>query len=167
MTLTRRPSLFDDFFTLRRAVDRLFDESMYREVDSEQEDARAMPLDIYVDKDNVVIEAALPGVRPEDVHISVLGDRLTLTASTSADRSEENGGYMYRELRRGRSARTVTLPAGLRTDEASASFEHGMLRLSIPKAEQAKPREIPLSTTTEGTATQVSAGASQVGASEA
>jgi HSP20 family protein len=159
--------MFDDVFTLRRAVDRLFDESVYRQVDSEQEDARAMPLDIYVDKDNVIIEAALPGVKPEDVHISVLGDRLTLTATTSADRSEEDGGYMYRELRRGRSARTVTLPAGLRTDEASASFEHGMLRLSIPKAEQAKAREIPLSTTTEGTATQVSAGTTPAGGTDA
>jgi HSP20 family protein len=159
--------MFDDVFTLRRAVDRLFDESMYRQADPEQEDARAMPLDIYVDKDNVIIEAALPGVKPEDVHISVLGDRLTLTAMTSADRSEENGGYMYRELRRGRSARTVTLPSGLRTDEASASFEHGMLRLSIPKAEQAKPREIPLSTTTEGTATAVSTGSSPAGGSDA
>lgn len=152
--------MFDDFFTLRRAVDRLFDQSMYRQEDSEQEDARAMPLDIYVDKDSVVIEAALPGVKPEDVHISVLGDQLALTASTSTHRSEEDGGYMYRELRRGRLARTVTLPSGLRTDEASASFENGMLRLSIPKAEQAKPREIRVSSTTEGSATAVPAEAS-------
>jgi HSP20 family protein len=165
VTLTRRPSIFDDFFSLRRAVDRLFDETMYRQVEPEQEEARAMPLDIYADKDNVVIEAALPGVKPEDVHISVLGDRLTLAASAGTERSEENGGYMYREVRRGRLARTVTLPAGLRTDEAVASFENGMLRLSIPKAEQAKPREIPVSTTSEGAATAVPASTSEAGQS--
>ena len=161
MTLIRRPSIFDDFLTMRRAVDRLYDEKMYRPLDAEQNDARAMPLDIYADKDSVVIEAALPGVKPDDVHVSVLGDRLTLTATSAAERTEDENGFMYREVRRGRFARTVTLPSGLRTDEAVASFENGMLRLSIPKAEQAKPRQIPVATTTEGTATSVATTAAQ------
>ena len=161
MTLVRRPAIFGDFLTLRRAVDRLYDETVHRQVEAGPDDSRAMPLDIYADKDNIVIEAALPGVKPEDVHLSVLGDRLTLTANSATERTADENGFMYREVSRGRFARTVTLPTGSRTDEAVASFENGMLHLSIPKAEQAKPRQIPIATTTEGSAVSVATGPAQ------
>jgi HSP20 family protein len=167
MTLIRRVSPFSDFLTLRRAVDRLFDESLFRPLEVEDEDVRSMPLDIYATNDELVIEAALPGFKPEDVSISVLGDRLTLTATSAASREEEKGDYMYREVRRGRCSRTVTLPAGVRTEDAAATFENGLLRLTFPKAEQAKPRQIPVRATTEGTATPVTVGSSTEGAASA
>ena len=65
-----------------------------------------------------------------------------------------------REVRRGRFSRTVTLPSGLRTDAATATFEHGILTLSVPKAEQARPRQIPVMAPTEGTATPIAAASS-------
>jgi len=162
MTIIRRPSPFSELLSLRTAMDRLFDETFFRPVanGSSSEETLAMPLDIYTTSDALVVEAALPGVRPQDVEVSVLGDTLTLSATSDLDRTEEKNGYHVREVRRGRFTRTVTLPGGLRTDAATASFEHGMLKLAFPKAEQAKPRQIPVSAPTEGSAQAVTAGSS-------
>lgn len=161
MTIIRRPSPFSELLSLRSAMDRIFDETFFRPVgDGTSEDTLAMPLDIYSSQDALILEAALPGVRPEDVDIKVLGDTLTLTASSRMERDEDKGGYHVREVRRGRFSRTVTLPTGLKTDAASATFEHGMLKLSFPKAEQAKPRQIPVMAPTEGTATPIAAASS-------
>lgn len=159
MTIIRRPSPFSELLTLRSAMDRLFDETFFRPVaGSTSEDSLAMPLDIYTTQDALVVEAALPGIRPDEVEVSILGDTLTLTAASGGETNEERNGYHVREVRRGRFTRTVTLPSGLRTDGATATFEHGMLKLAFPKAEQAKPRHIPVSAPTEGTATPISAG---------
>jgi HSP20 family protein len=134
-------------------MERLFDEPFYRPINgSVTAEGRAMLLDIYTTADSLVLEAALPGVKPEDVDVSILGDTLTLTAETSTERKVEEGGYQIQELQRGRFSRTVSLPSGLRTDAAAARFENGMLRLEIPKAEQAKPRQIPVTAVTEGEA---------------
>ena len=158
MTLTRRPSPLGELLTLRSAMDRIFDEPFFRPVLGTTEDAFAMPMDIWTTEDSLVIEAALPGVRPEDVTISVLGDTLTLTATSHVDRTEEKGGFHLREVRRGRFSRTVALPSGLKTDAGVATFEHGILHLAFPKAEQAKPRQIPVTAPSEGHATVVPTG---------
>ena len=159
MTIIRRPSPFGELLSLRSAMDRIFDETVFRPVArGGSDDTLAMPLDIYTTPDALVLEAALPGVRPEDVDISVLGDTLTLTATSSVDREEDKGGYHVREVRRGRFSRSVSLPTGLRTDAATATFEHGLLKLSFPKAEQVRPRQIPVTAPTEGSATAVTAG---------
>jgi HSP20 family protein len=97
----------------------------------------------------VVVEAALPGVKPDDVDITVLGDTLTINASSRTEENRDEAGYSYRELRRGSFSRSVSLPTGLKPDAATATFENGLLRLSIPKAEEAKPRQIQIRPTTE------------------
>ncbi len=157
MTLIRRTSPFGEFLSLRHAMDRLMDDALFRPSNG-SENVRGMPLDVYSTDDALVVEAALPGVKPENVDISVLGDTLTLTATTGEKRSSDEGGYHVQEVRRGRFSRTVTLPSGVKADAASATFENGLLRLAIPRAEQAKPRQIPISGVTEGTATTVDAG---------
>jgi HSP20 family protein len=167
MTLIRRPSPFSDLLSLRSAVDRIFDEPLFRTVAGSGVDEQlAMPLDIYTTDEALVIEAALPGVRPEAVDVSVLGDTLTLTASSASERDEEKNGYHVREVRRGRFSRTVTLPSGLKSDAASATFENGILRLAFPKAEQARPRQIPVTAPTEGAATTVTTSADGTSTSE-
>src|SRR5262245_13219870 len=157
MTLIRRTSPFGEFLSLRNAMDRLMDDAFFRPSNG-SDDSRGMPLDIYTTDDALVVEAALPGVKPENVDISVLGDTLTLTATTDDKRSSDEGGYHVQEVRHGRFSRTVTLPSSVKADAASATFENGLLRLSIPKAEQAKARQIPIGGVTEGTAKQVHAG---------
>jgi HSP20 family protein len=141
VTLIRRNSPFGEMLSLRQAMDRLFEDSFIRP-GALGESANPLPLDVYSTEDAIVVEAALPGVEPADVDIQVLGDTLTISASNATERSNEEGGYSYREIRRGQFSRSVTLPGGLNADQATATFEHGMLRLAIPKAEEAKPRQI-------------------------
>jgi HSP20 family protein len=149
MTLIRRNSPFGELLSLRQAMDRLFDDSFIRP-GTLGDGQNPLALDVYSTDDAIVIEAALPGVRPEDVDISVLGDTLTISGHSREETKTEESGYSYREIRRGSFSRSLTLPGGINASDATASFEHGMLRLSLPKAEEAKPRQIKISPTTDG-----------------
>ena len=142
--MVRRPSTFGELISLRRTMDRVFADPFFRPVPAVRT-GRRMPLDVIDTPDTLILEAALPGVKPEDVDISILGDVLTLTAGSEQESSTIDGDYQLREVRRGRVSRSVTLPAGLLADEASATFEHGLLRLSIPRALPAERRHIQLS----------------------
>ncbi|HVM29215.1 MAG TPA: Hsp20/alpha crystallin family protein [Candidatus Limnocylindrales bacterium] len=145
----RRNSPFGELLSLRQAMDRLFEDSYIRP-GALGEAQHPLPLDVYNEDNAVVIEAALPGVRPDDVEISVLGDTLTISARTSEEKRSEESGYSYREIRRGSFSRSVALPGGLDADRAAAAFENGLLRLSIPKAEAAKPRQIKVNANGDG-----------------
>jgi HSP20 family protein len=151
MTIVRRTNPLGELVSLRSAMDRLFEDSFVRPRTSMLSDDHPLALDIRTTEDSVVVEAALPGIKPEDVDISVLGDTLTINASHRSEQSREDEGYSYREIRRGSFSRTVTLPSGLKTDAATASFENGMLTLSFPKAEEAKPRQIRITPNAGGT----------------
>ncbi len=140
--MVRRPSTFGELISLRRTMDRVFDDPFFHTVPLTR-GQRRMPLDVIDTADSILLEAALPGVRPEDIEVSVLDDVLTVTAGTDGEGTSETAGYQVREVRRGRVTRTVTLPHGLRTDEATATFENGLLRLAIPKAQTVERRVDP------------------------
>lgn len=142
MSLIRRPNPFGELMSLRQAMDRLFEDSFVRPYRGSESDNNTLALDVYATADSLVVEAALPGVKPDDVEITVLGDTLTISAKTVTEQSHGEDGYTHREIRRGSFVRTVTLPSGLRSDAATASFENGLLRLSFPKAEEAQLRQI-------------------------
>jgi HSP20 family protein len=142
--MVRRPTTFGELISLRRTMDRVFADPFFRPGPA-MRTGRRMPLDVIDTPDALILEAALPGIKPEDVDISVLGDVLTLTAGSDQDLSSVEGDYQVREVRRGRVSRSVTLPSGLRSDEASATFENGLLRLSIPRELPAERRSIPVS----------------------
>ena len=151
MTLMRRPSPFGDFLTLRQAVDRMFDEPFYRPFHGGS-DLGAPALDVRTTADALVVEAALPGVKPEDVDITVENGTLAIRAESKGEAREGEGEYLVREISRGSFVRTISLPNGLEPDKAEATFEHGVLTLRIPKAEQVKPRQIRISAVSNGTA---------------
>ena len=142
--MARRPSTFGELISLRRTMDRLFDDPFFRALPVSRS-AQRMQLEVIDTPDSLMLEAALPGVRPEDIEVSVLGDVLTLTAGTDVTDSTLHAGYEVREVRRGRVSRSVSLPQGLRLDDATASFENGLLQLTIPKAKLAERRQIPIS----------------------
>ena len=149
MTLVRRTSPLGELVTLRQAMDRLFEDSFVRPrvwAGSWSETA-ALAMDIRSTPDALVVEAALPGVKPEEVDITVEGGTLSITGEFRSERNEGEGDYLVQELRRGSFSRTVTLPEGLEPDKATATFEHGVLTLRIPKAEEVKPRQIKISPT--------------------
>lgn len=152
MTIARRPSPFGELLSLRQAMDRLFEDSFVRSGSWGQgsADGLMLPLDVSTTSDELVIEAALPGVRPDDVEITVEDGTLTIRGETNTQRTEGEGDYLVREIRRGAFSRSLSLPAGLEPDKAQATFNDGMLTLRVPKAEQVKPRQIRISPTTDG-----------------
>jgi len=151
MTIVRRPSPMRDMLTMRHAMDRFFDDDFrpFRWL-AGGFDGPALPLDVTTDADSVTIEAALPGIEPDDVDITVENGTVTISGKTADERTAEEGSYVLQEIRRGNFSRTVTLPSGLEPDKAKATFENGILRLEIPKAEQLKPRRIKISPMTDG-----------------
>ncbi len=151
MTIIRRPSRFGDVATLRQAMDRFFDEELRPFNWTSGFSTPALPLDVTTDAESLTIEAALPGIRPEDVDITVENGTLTISGRTQDERSAEEGSYLVQEIRRGAFSRSMTLPQGLEPDRAEATFENGLLKLRIPKAEQLKPRQIKIAPVTAGT----------------
>jgi HSP20 family protein len=142
MTLVRRSSPFSELVSLRQAMDRLFEDSFVRPGRYLGGFEGAMPLDVRSTPDHLEIKAALPGVKPEDVDITVEGGTLSIAATAHADEREDEGDYLVHEIRRGSVSRTIALPTGYEADKAAASFDDGVLTLTIPKAEQLKPRQI-------------------------
>ncbi len=132
----------------RTAMNELFDETAFRPI-ARSQGGRSLPVDITSNDDAVTVEAALPGVRPEDVELTVHENALTISVKEADATETDENDRVYREVRRSHGSRTLRLPNGMDTDNATATFENGMLRLSIPRAEAAKPRQIPVTTVTE------------------
>ncbi len=143
MSLTRWEP-FSDLMSLREAMDRLFEESFVRPRRGwlAAMGAEELAIDIYETPNEVVVKTAVPGVKPEDLDITITGDTLTIRGETKAEEQVKRENYIRQERRYGAFSRSVSLPAGLRTDQAEANFEHGMLTLTIPKAEEVKPKTI-------------------------
>ena len=138
-----RWSPFQEFPTLREAMDRLVEQSVVRPQGWAGNGSHvSLPLDVYTEGDNFVIEAALPGMNPEAVNVSVLGNQVTISGDYEA--APEGRQYLFRERGAGHFERTIYLPTELNAEAAQARFEHGMLHLVLPKAESAKPRRISL-----------------------
>lgn len=153
MTIARRPSPFGELLSLRTAMDRLFEDSFVRPTAWFSPGAleAQFPLDVRVTGDELVVEGQLPGVKSDDVDITIENGRLTIHAETKGDEERQDGDFLVREIRRGSFTRSVTLPTGLEADKATASFEDGVLSLRIPKAEQVKPRQVRITPSSNGT----------------
>jgi HSP20 family protein len=135
---------FAEMLPLREAMNRLFEDSMVRPNGGALPRSVTTPMDVYTENDDFVLEIALPGIDPNSVDVSVLGSQVTVSGEYAP--APEGRQYLHRERTFGRFERTVTLPTELDADKAHAHYEHGVLRLTVPKAEVAKPRRIALST---------------------
>lgn len=130
---------------LRQAMDRLFDDSFIWPRFAFFT-GRTFPLDIYESQDGkeYVVEAALPGIKPEEIEITALGDTLTIAYVTTGEEKVEKPKYVRRERFEGEMTRTFTLPTEIVPEKVVATYEHGVLTLHIPKSEVAKPKQIPI-----------------------
>lgn len=137
--------------SLREAMDRLFEDSFVSPFQALAQ-GEVTPIDMYQTPKEVVVKAALPGVKPEEVDITITGNTLTVKGETKADENIKREDYYYREHRYGAFSRAIALPQGLDTEKAEANFKDGVLTLTIPKSEQVKPKQIKVKTkkTTEG-----------------
>jgi HSP20 family protein len=135
-----------EMVSLRQAMDRLFEDSFvspltWRTIGGGGDTVNA-PLDVHETADEIVVTASLPGMKPEDVDITMTGQTLTLKGEFKSDEEEDRGQYLYRERRFGSFNRTLQLPVRVEGDRAEATFENGVLTLHIPKSEEVKPRQI-------------------------
>jgi HSP20 family protein len=135
---------FTELMSLRQAMDRLFEDSFVRPSSALETlgEAAAPALDVYQTPGEVVVKAALPGIKPEDVNIDITGDTLTIKGQSKAEQEVKREDYLYQERRYGAFSRSVVLPSGLKSDKAEATMEDGVLTLTIPKAEEVKPKAI-------------------------
>lgn len=133
--------------SLRAAMDRLFEESFGGPRTWQFGEGQLVPVDVFATEVEIVVQAFLPGVKPEEVDITMEANTLTIAGDTTTQATQQGqpGSVLLQEIRRGRFVRTLNLPAGLEPDRATATFEDGVLTLRIPKAEQAKPRQIKIS----------------------
>ena len=102
-------------------------------------------VDVYEDKDNVFVEASLPGIDEKDVEISVENDILTIEGKTEQKSEVEEKNYYRKEMRSGAFHRQVALPHAVQGDKAKADYAKGMLKITLPKREETKPKSIKIS----------------------
>ena len=130
-----------EMMTLREAMDRLFDDAFTRPLSFSGVSA-SPAIDMYQTSDEVVVKAALPGLKANDVDITITGETLTLRGEYKQETEQKDTNYNIREQRSGSFERSLLLPTDVKADKAKADFENGILTITLPKAEEVKPKTI-------------------------
>lgn len=126
-TLFRGSAFQNPWTGLESEIDRLFETAL---ADVAAPATPRFPVDLYEDKDNTYVRAELPGVKREDIAVEMVEDYLTINAT----RKEGEQSFSF--------SRSITIPESVQADKVSAALEHGVLTVTLPKQEQAKPRKI-------------------------
>jgi HSP20 family protein len=130
--------------SLREAMNELMEDSYVRpgqrQLSERQAQHLRLPLDVYTTPEEIVILASLPGLTPDEVEITIDGDQLTIRGELR--RPLENVDYLFQERAYGPFSRSLTLNVPVSTEQAEAVFENGVLTLTLPKAEESKPKTI-------------------------
>jgi HSP20 family protein len=135
-----------EMMTLREAMDRLFDDAFTRPINLRDGGWTSPAVDMYQTDDEVVVRAALPGFKSDEVQINVTGDVLTLRGETKHEEEQKERAWHIREHRWSSFERSIALPTEVRADKAVADFENGILTITLPKAEEVKPKTITVKT---------------------
>jgi HSP20 family protein len=142
--LTHWPA-FGGFAGLSDELERLFETPFAALAAPRLSGGWSPALDVYENKDNFTVVAELPGVKKDDVHISLQDGRLTVTGERKVEESLETAEVYRSERFFGRFERTLALPTGVAADKVSAKYQDGVLTITLPKTEAAKPRQIDVS----------------------
>ena len=155
MTIVRYDP-FRDLRTLQEEVNRLFSTNLTRAFGDEgiARGAWAPSVDIYENKDQIVLEAELPGMKQEDFDLSIENNVITLRGERKFEKTEETDNYHRVERSYGAFTRSFTLPQTVSAEGASAEYNNGVLRVTLPKREETKARRIQVGGTSPGTATK-------------
>ena len=135
---------FTRLMTLRDAMDRMIDE-VFGRTGVGRIAPGIIPVDMFEKQDELVVMAAVPGAKPDEVEISVTSDTLTIRATIHSEMEKEEAAswnWYLHELQSGQFTRTVSLPFPVAPDQAEAKFENGLLRLRLPKSPAALPKRI-------------------------
>jgi len=135
---------FDRFANLREEFDRVFDTSfgsVFRPLGSLNRWNPAV--DVYQNKDQYTVHAELPGLKKEEIELSLNGDTLTISGERKQETKSEEGSRTERFF--GKFQRSVILPVPVNAEKVNATYKDGILTVVLPKAEEAKPKQIPVS----------------------
>lgn len=134
---------FGRLSNLRDEIDRLFETPLSELARTSQLlSGRTPPLDLYEDKDNFVVKIELPGMKKEDIDVSLHDGSLSISGERKSEEKFE-GADVYRSERFfGHFQRTITLPAAVDAGKIKAQYKDGVLAVALPKAEEAKPKQI-------------------------
>lgn len=139
---------FRDLRTLQEEVNRLFTGNLTRNFDEEgiARGAWSPSVDIYENKDHIVLEAELPGMNREDFDLSVENNTITLRGERHFEKKDETDNYHRVERAYGSFTRSFTLPNTVTAEGATAEYQNGVLRVTLPKREETKARRIEIKT---------------------
>ncbi len=130
-------NLFNEF-------DRLFNAPA---INGETPRTWGMPLDVVEHEDEYVVKASVPGIKPEDLDVSLEDNVLTIKGETANDNEVTEERYHIRERRYGSFSRSLRFPVDINAEAIAATYENGVLTLTVPKAEEVKPRQIAIKVT--------------------
>ena len=134
-----------EMMTLREAMDRLFDDaftSPFSVMRDGGSNWSSPAIDMYQTDNDIVVKAAMPGIKADEVQINVIGDILTIQGEVKHEEEKNDKSWHIREQRWGAFERSVRLPTGVVADKAKADFDNGILTITLPKSEEMKPKTI-------------------------
>jgi HSP20 family protein len=102
----------------------------------------AIPLDVVEEDGAILVRASVPGLKPEDIDVSIEDNLLTIKAETKVEGERQEGGFLMRELRSGTFHRSLRLPDSVDADNARTDYENGVLTVTLPKAESKKAKHL-------------------------
>jgi HSP20 family protein len=142
----QRPSAWlsplERFDTLRDEINRLFDTPFRGFHESELFNGWTPALDVYEDKDHLMVKVELPGAKKEDINLSLLENTLTVSGELKSGRKETENAFSRTERFFGRFQRTVTLPKPVDPEKVTARYSDGILTIKLAKTEESKPKQI-------------------------
>lgn len=134
----RVPGMWREMSRLQQEMNRLFEG-----YDGVRRTAPSYPaLNVWTNQDGATVTAEIPGISPDDIDVSVVGETLTLSGERRPDELNETGRYHRRERGYGRFTRTLQLPFPIKAEQIEATFHNGVLSVNLPRAEEDKPRKI-------------------------
>lgn len=135
----RVPPVWQEVERLQREMNRLMESFSPRRVQA----APSFPaMNLWVSEEGLIITAEVPGIKPEDIDISVVNDLLTISGERTPEQVEENVRYHRRERGCGKFARSIQLPFAVDANKVEASFENGVITINLPRKEEEKPKKI-------------------------
>lgn len=131
---------------LQNMFDRMVNDSFLSRTSAEDVYECYAPVDVYETDNEILVEAVMPGAKVDNIQISITGDILRIQGEMSSEQGEakEDARYLLRERQYGSYSRSLRLPMEVNAKNASAEMENGILKLTLPKAEEVKPKTIPI-----------------------
>ena len=134
-----------DLVSLREAMDKIWEDSFHapsRIWGGFHLDSNTPAIDMYLKGDDLIVKVTVPGMKAEDLDVTIAGDMLTIRGESKMEEEVAHEDYIYQERRYGSFSRTLPLPRGLNTDKVDAKFDRGILTLRIPKTAEAKAKSV-------------------------